>query len=509
MKQQTTELSKKVSGGTGFSQMKLQTQGLIFVVSLLICELALISTLMFQVHTAQLEALHEERSKEILARIDQFGHDMFQCYDKISKISPDDTDSVFKEYRKERASVMASLDWIHTALADQKSQFAVLSKLTKSVKVAFLIMDKGLQNMESLPPNDRLAVAGAFMSRYGPKLERAMKSLEVDYPELQRLEKDYVERDSPAKQKTYRELTMQILSLGFAANIALAIIAAMLFTRGITSKITILVDNTTRLSQRKPLNQVLTGNDEISGLDQVFHNMADALDEAQKVRQAFVAMISHELRTPLTSVNAFLQLQNMDAFGEIPPKAKESSLKAERSVRRLIELINDLLDMEKLEAGQLSLAPKPFYLEDIIERSIEAVSSLSETLKIGIEATETNVELVADPDRIVQVLVNLMSNAMKFSPAGEKVTVETIESDSYVEVRVIDRGRGVPEKYRDIIFERFKQVEAADATKKGGTGLGLPICKAIIEQHDGTIGVNSQDGAGSTFWFRLPLKASR
>lgn len=461
---------------------------------------------MQQVHSAQLEALHEERSKDILARIDQFGHAMFQCYDKVSKISPADTDSVFSNYRKEKASVMSSLDWIESSMAGQKSQLPLLRRLEKSVKLAFAIMDRGLRSMEPLPPGDRIAVAGAFMQKFGPRLEQAMKNMEVDYPALQKAEKDYVDRDSPAKQKKYRELTMQLLTGGFVANIAVAILAAILFIRGITSKITVLVDNTARLGQGKALNPVMTGNDEISGLDRVFHNMADALDEAQKVRQAFVAMISHELRTPLASVKAYLQLLNMDGYGEIPAQAKDSGLKAERSIQRLIGLINDLLDMEKLAAGKMSLEPQPFYLEDIIERSVEAVAPMAAQLGVAIEVKETNAELVADPDRVVQVLINLISNAVKFSPKGQAVSVESIESSNYIEVRVTDRGRGVPEKYRDIIFERFKQVEASDATKKGGTGLGLPICKAIIEQHDGQIGVDSQDGQGSTFWFRLPLK---
>lgn len=368
------DVTAQKPSGFRYSQMRLQTQGLIFVVGLLVCELALISTLMLQVRAAQLEALHEEHSKLVLARIDQFGHDMFQCYEKIGKISPDDIDKLFVEYRQSKASVLASLTWIESSIADQPAELPIFRRLKKNTNDAFRIMDKGISSMEPLPQGDRIAVAGAFMQKYGPRLDQAMKSMEVDYPELQRAEKDYVSKDSPAKQKQNRELLMKILAGGFVANIALAILAAILFIRGITSKIAVLVDNTSRLAQSKPLNPVMPGNDEISGLDQVFHRMADALDEAQKVRQAFVAMISHELRTPLASVNAFLQLLNMGGYGEITDEAKGSGIKAERSVRRLIELINDLLDMEKLAAGQMSLSPRPFYLEDIIELALEAVA---------------------------------------------------------------------------------------------------------------------------------------
>ena len=117
---------------------------------------------------------------------------------------------------------------------------------------------------------------------------------------------------------------------------------------------------------------------------------------------------------------------------------------------------------------------------------------------------ETDAEVFADQDRLIQVVVNLVSNAIKFSPQGGSVEIKAIEEDLLVEVQVIDHGRGVPAEYREIIFEKYRQVKSEDATKKGGTGLGLPICKLIIEQLGGTIGVNSEDGKGSTFWFRVP-----
>lgn len=230
--------------------------------------------------------------------------------------------------------------------------------------------------------------------------------------------------------------------------------------------------------------------------------------EVQKMRQAFVAMVSHELRTPLTGVHAFLSLVST---GRLQADKLESKARAaEGSIMRLISLVNELLDLEKLESGTLSMTLAPVAVSTILELSDQSVAGVAEKKDIFIDLPSSDTKFVADADRLVQVLINLLSNAIKFSPEGAAIRVIVEECDESIEFRVKDKGRGVPQRYRETIFERFQQVEAADSTKKGGTGLGLPICKAIVEQHGGTIGVDSEEGKGSEFWFKIPrnLKSS-
>lgn len=129
---------------------------------------------------------------------------------------------------------------------------------------------------------------------------------------------------------------------------------------------------------------------------------------------------------------------------------------------------------------------------------------MAEKHGVALEIRGTDARAWADADRLVQVVVNLLGNAVKFSPPGQSVTLEAEKKRPFVEVRVIDRGRGIPPQFRDAVFERFKQVEASDARDKGGTGLGLAICKTIVERHGGEIGVLSEEGRGSTFFFRVP-----
>ena len=237
--------------------------------------------------------------------------------------------------------------------------------------------------------------------------------------------------------------------------------------------------------------------------------MANILDvserkEVERLKKEFVSTVSHELRTPLTSIRGSLTLLSVGAMGGLPDQAKKVVSIAERNTIRLIGLINDILDIEKLEAGKLDMVFENTGMKDILERSEQSVNTFAANNGVKLEMLPSDAEVYADGDRIVQVLVNLLSNAIKFSPQGQTVTVVVEDAAGFVQVRVIDRGRGIPEKFKKLLFQRFQQVEASDAKKKGGTGLGLAICKGIIEQHGGQIGVESEEGKGSTFWFRIP-----
>ncbi len=227
------------------------------------------------------------------------------------------------------------------------------------------------------------------------------------------------------------------------------------------------------------------------------------LKEVEQLKQEFLSTVSHELRTPLTSIRGALGLLTSGAVGALSGEVVEVVAIAERNAIRLIALINDLLDLERLETGRIELRFGPVAVGSVLRRALESVGAFAHEHGITIEVPEVSATIWADADRIVQVLVNLLSNAAKFSPPGSAVTIGVAPGAQWVEFRVADRGRGVPAASRSVIFERFQQVETSDARQKGGTGLGLAICKSIVEQHGGTIGVESEEGVGSTFWFRV------
>ena len=253
----------------------------------------------------------------------------------------------------------------------------------------------------------------------------------------------------------------------------------------------------------------------------VAHDISER-KEIDRIKRDFVAMVSHDLRTPLTSVQGFLSLLSVDAYGELSESGKESLELTEGSVSRLIVLVNDLLDIEKMESGMLTLQIESCTVDSIFKRSIDAVSSVAARKAINLRmATKQVLAVKADGDRVVQVVVNLLGNAIKFSPEGSEIILsarevgeaknDLQEGDNYIEFEVRDFGRGVPAHLAQVIFDRFKQVELADEKQKGGSGLGLAICKAIVERHGGSIGVDAPEpeiigrpSEGSRFWFRLP-----
>jgi PAS domain S-box-containing protein len=227
--------------------------------------------------------------------------------------------------------------------------------------------------------------------------------------------------------------------------------------------------------------------------------------QVDRLKKEFVSTVSHELRTPLTSIRGSLSLLSAGVLGELPDEAKDVLEIAERNAVRLIGLINDILDLERLETGRLEMHLQPTPAVPVLQRSMEAVRGMAEQQGIALEVTAEELSVLGDADRLVQVVVNLASNAVKFSPSGGTVRVSVRPGAGFAEFAVEDQGRGVPKRLQAAIFERFKQVQASDAREKGGTGLGLAICKAIVEQHGGEIGVLSEEGKGSRFYFRIPL----
>ena len=215
-------------------------------------------------------------------------------------------------------------------------------------------------------------------------------------------------------------------------------------------------------------------------------------------KDEFISTVSHELRTPLTSIRGALGLLSSGLLGDVDAKAHHLLRIASTNTERLIRLINDILDLERMESGRAPLNLRRCSLYDLGREAVDTMIALAEAADVELELTcrspRDSIYFDADPDRILQVLTNLLSNAIKFSPPASTVTVE-IEGDAEsLFLKVIDRGRGIPADKLETVFGRFHQVEYTDASKKGGTGLGLAICRSIIQQHGGAIWAQANHG---------------
>jgi len=223
------------------------------------------------------------------------------------------------------------------------------------------------------------------------------------------------------------------------------------------------------------------------------------------MKQQFVGVVSHELRTPLTNMGIFLNNVSKGLYGTMNESGTEVLAGVQQGVDRLIKLTTDLMDVERLEAGALQLDIKAVSIENCVEDAVKTVSGQSQAKSVTVEVSVKDCNVKADKERMVQVLVNLLSNAIKFSPANSTITVRSTTSGPMLRLEVRDNGPGIPDNLQEKIFDRFQQVHIDDAKKLGGAGLGLAICKSIVEQHGGKIGVDSTPNAGATFWFTLPL----
>ncbi|WP_322497008.1 PAS domain S-box protein [Chloroflexus sp.] len=226
----------------------------------------------------------------------------------------------------------------------------------------------------------------------------------------------------------------------------------------------------------------------------------------ERMKNEFVAVVSHELRTPLTSIRGSLGLLAGGVAGELPPRAAAMIDIALKNSERLVRLINDILDIEKIESGKMVFKLQPVVLDELVRQAIEANCGFGQQYDVKIELTTTlpNVQVYVDPDRMTQVFTNLISNAVKFSPAGGKVEVAIgREPQGRVRITVTDHGPGIPVEFRDRIFQKFAQADSSNTRQQGGTGLGLSISRAIVERHGGQIGFVTATGVGTSFYVDL------
>ena len=225
-----------------------------------------------------------------------------------------------------------------------------------------------------------------------------------------------------------------------------------------------------------------------------------------RMKDEFVSTVSHELRTPLTSISGSHSLLLGGVIEELSPKVHDLLDLANRNTKRLLSLINDILDLQKMEAGKMKYEFSPIDLSTLVERAIEENSEYAKQYDIKLELKESSSMFAnVDENRMMQVLGNLISNAIKFSEQGASVELSLTQYEENARIQVIDHGRGIPEHFHKTLFNKFTQVDSSDSRQKGGTGLGLAITKSIIEKHKGNISFISKIDEGTTFYCELPL----
>ncbi len=223
------------------------------------------------------------------------------------------------------------------------------------------------------------------------------------------------------------------------------------------------------------------------------------------MKYSFASAVSHELRTPLTAILLALEMLQDGDVGQLPPDVSRVVSVAERGARRLARLVEDILDLERLESGKFGFQLVPHDLHVMLLETVESLAPLAEQAGIELVLHDAHANVLCDGDRVVQALVNLVGNAIKFTSPGGSIHLETVRRDMEVEVTVRDEGRGIPVAELDSVFDRFHQVDAKVDQGKGGVGLGLAITRQLVEAQGGRIWVESEYGVGTAFHFTLPM----
>ncbi|MFO0631459.1 MAG: ATP-binding protein [Nannocystaceae bacterium] len=261
-----------------------------------------------------------------------------------------------------------------------------------------------------------------------------------------------------------------------------------------------------RLAYEVRCSPLLGHDDAIEGAVGVATDVSERI-RVQQLKDEFLSIVSHELRTPLTSIRGSLGLLEGGVTGALSERALELVKVARINSDRLVRLVSDMLDLDRIEAGLLQLQRQPVSLGEVVVAAVREMGGLAEHAGVRLQtAIEGDaLELVGDRDRLVQVATNLLSNAIKFSPASAVVQAVVRRRDGFARVEIVDRGPGIAPEDLPRLFQKFSQLDASDRRARGGSGLGLVICKRVIEASGGRIGVDSTFGRGSTFWFELPL----
>ncbi|PWT94528.1 MAG: hypothetical protein C5B53_12910 [Candidatus Melainabacteria bacterium] len=482
--------------------LKLTHKGLILVSVPLAFELIFIAVLYGMFKHAEYERARADHARAMVGEASEIMRDLYNAGTAIVAYRVLRNRSYSDRFSENIDQVATHINNLKKMAGRNKQEAELVGRIEDGVKTALTLLadtkqsvDEGGEDFSMVPHHNVQKEVAASMSDLVTKMK-----------ELATFEAA-VGPTSPEVQEQANLAVNYALLVGVIFSILLALSLAVWVNQSTSRRLGLLMDNSLRLASGEPLHNLVGGGDEISHLDRVFHGMAESLDEAARLKQEFVAMITHDLRTPLTSVRGSLSLLLTNTYGMVSDGAVKELKSAESNVTRVIGLINELLDVEKMEAGKMEMDFDMVPAAYILENSLDAVRGFADALGIRLQIPSSDIHLYADGDRLTQVMTNLLSNAVKFSPRGSLVTVIVEKVPNYVQFKVIDQGPGIPRAHRSNLFERYKQVKGTRVSGQRGTGLGLNICKLIVEQHGGMIGFESEEGRGSTFWFRIPAQA--
>ena len=423
----------------------------------------------------------------------------------------------FDSYAETDLEIAKTLHRLRELVKDMPTQLITIERVTSATAAKAALTDAIIAGVGQGPTDPAVLKTRLARNHLATvKIQQAMVTFVDEAIAMTRQRQQALEHSQQHLQR--------LLGLGTVSVVLLTVIIFLVFLRDITAPLSALTANTYRLTRGDPLGAPMKGSDEFAKLDQAFHDMADALAEASRQEHAakeaaeaanlaksrFLANMSHELRTPLNAIIGFSEILQDERFGQLNDKQKEYLKDVLDSGRHLLSLINDILDLSKVEAGKMELSLSDVDLQGMLKNALTIIKEQAFThrIQLSLEAAEELGTIQADERKIKQVVYNLLSNAIKFTPDGGQIGIRAATKDQEVLVTVWDTGIGIEEKDLDKVFEEFRQIDSAYSRKYAGTGLGLPLAKRFVELHGGRMWFASEGkNRGSRFMLALPIRS--
>ncbi len=476
---------------------KLGQKALVLVLIPLFLDVVFLSTLLYMLDQSRIASQEEEHARLIVIKAGTLTQHLAEAAGALAGYQHSRSLTFLERYQQRCKDSEADLGSLRKAVRqDNFREHEILTRIEQSTANLFSCLKEGYKIVEDgFSESSNPLTLSRRTNQAILNLKDACDQM-VGFQMLGRTD------ILSSTQQAHSAVLMNAIIFGIIGNVAVAISLTLYFNSGITSRLKQLMGNTERLSRHEELMPCLTGSDEIALLDKSFHTMADKLAEAEKLKKDLMAMVSHDLRTPITSGLIFLEMLDEGLYGVQTPECKNATSRIQSALKRLVMLVNELLDFEKIQASGFRLSCHDSSTTRIIERSLESVSETARLVGVTFDtAGVVELPVRCDEDRLVQVIVNLTANAIKFSPANGEIFLSTQVNDGKVVLKVRDQGPGVPEEMRDRIFEEFQQVKGQS---RGGFGLGLAIARRIVDAHNGRIYVIPYEKEGSVFVVEIP-----
>lgn len=481
------------------SNWKISRTGLTLALIPLVLSSLFLGTLSYLLYQSKVQTRRAEQAREVQSTTNSLGRCYFQAVSTVSSyllLSHGDV------HTKRFKALLAENERLSAKLLELVQGDRELSAAAEKFRAAEV---KAFRMLSTLTEVAQDGQAADFLRIDGVKNEASSISTEVvdQLSQITNTLKQRQERDLARREAWDWRITMEyFVYAGFLISLTGTFFMQKLFGNEITKRLEVVVQNTQRLANDQPMLDRLSGADEIAVLDTTFHKMVDVLTEAEEMKREFVAMLTHDLRNPLTAIR--LSLEALSASETTTGQWEQSILSsAQKSINRLLGLINDLLDLDRLAEGKMPLKREIVFIEELLKESVESVTALAQEKKVSIlQNCSADAETFADKDRLQRVVVNLLANAVRYSPKEDKILLSCEEAGNVFRISITDNGQGIAAEKQPLLFEKYRQLDRS--LIRQGSGLGLAICKAIVEAHGGTIGVISEEGKGSTFWFTIP-----